>query len=265
MKRYTSLILILSFTALLLCACGEAPAAAPVESLAPVETQSPVENVSPVETVTPAETPASSAAPAYTVIPALEESGSYTDSLGNVYEYSYRIPAICSAVSFSDVSSLNSTIYEQLMQTVSSERNSMDSGVSLTCAVLDYESYVNGSVISIVCTADMPNDFISYWVYNFDTASGQEFTPANFAAAAGITEDALYALASAACGNAFTETYGQLPHDSFYEEQYAKTIDSENLVAEAMFFYDENGTLSVAAPVYSLAGASFYYRELPIV
>ena len=254
MKKTVCFLLLFALI-LSLCACGEV-SPAPAESAVPAETPASVESPEPSETPVPveSETPV---IPEDIVITAYENSGDYTDSLGNKYRYSYRIPAINADTE--DALRLNSLINEQLMSVVNEELSAMADGVSLVTVNVDFSYYVNGGIVSFLCKADSPNDFYSYWVYNYDAESGREFTRSDFLAREELTEEELVSLALSAC-----EAFGGFPHDSFYEEQYARTIDPAGYGEDLMLYYGENGALSIVAPIYSLAGAAFYYQELAI-
>lgn len=259
MKKTVSLLLLFAIV-LSLCACGEV-------SPAPAESAAPTESAEPAETPVPAQSdaPVASEAPAVPediVVTAYEKSGDYTDDLGNEYRYSYRVPAINADTE--EAQRLNSLINEQLMSVVNEELSSMDGGLSLVSINMDYRFFVNGGIVSILCKADSPNDFFNYWVYNYDAESGREITRADFLAREGLTEDELVSLACAACEKKFTEAFGGFPHDDFYDEQYARTLDPSTYGDDLMLYYGEDGVLSMVAPIYSMAGAAFYYQELAV-
>ena len=247
MKKTVSLLLLLAL-ALSLCACGEV-SPAPAESSQPLAPPDHADSEAPQ-------------LPEDIVVTAFEKSGDYTDSLGNEYHYSYRIPAINAEPE--EARRLNELIYTQLMSVVDEELKSMDDGLSLVSVNVDYRYYVNDGIVSILCTSDSPNDFNNYLVCNYDAGNGREFTRADFLAREGLTEEELVSLACAACEQTFTEAFGNFPHDSFYEEQYARTLDPSTYGDDLMLYYGEDGTLSMVAPIFSLAGASFYYQEIAI-
>ena len=247
MKKTVSLLLLLAL-ALSLCACGEV-SPAPAESSQPLDPPDHADSEAPQ-------------LPEDIVVTAFEKSGDYTDSLGNEYHYSYRIPAINAEPE--EARRLNELIYTQLMSVVDEELKSMDDGLSLVSVNVDYRYYVNDGIVSILCTSDSPNDFNNYLVCNYDAGNGREFTRADFLAREGLTEEELVSLACAACEQTFTEAFGSFPHDNFYEEQYARTLDPSTYGDDLMLYYGEDGTLSMVAPIFSLAGASFYYQEIAI-
>lgn len=247
MKKTVSLLLLLAL-ALSLCACGEV-------SPAPAESSQPLDSPDHADSEAPQ-------LPEDIVVTAFEKSGDYTDSLGNEYHYSYRIPAINAEPE--EARRLNELIYTQLMSVVDEELKSMDDGLSLVSVNVDYRYYVNDGIVSILCTSDSPNDFNNYLVCNYDAGNGREFTRADFLAREGLTEEELVSLACAACEQTFTEAFGSFPHDSFYEEQYARTLDPSTYGDDLMLYYGEDGTLSMVAPIFSLAGASFYYQEIAV-
>ena len=247
MKKTVSLLLLLAL-ALSLCACGEV-SPAPAESSQPLAPPDHADSEAPQ-------------LPEDIVVTAFEKSGDYTDSLGNECHYSYRIPAINAEPE--EARRLNELIYTQLMSVVDKELKSMDDGLSLVSVNVDYRYYVNDGIVSILCTSDSPNDFNNYLVCNYDAGNGREFTRADFLAREGLTEEELVSLACATCEKTFTEAFGNFPHDSFYEEQYARTLDPSTYGDDLMLYYGEDGTLSMVAPIFSLAGASFYYQEIAI-
>ena len=253
MKKAVSLLLLLAL-ALSLCACGEV-FPAPAESSAPSESGEPLDTPAPAESEAPL-------IPEDIVVTVYEKSGDYTDSLGNEYHYSYRIPAINTETE--EARRINEAIHAQLMSVVDEELKSMDDGLSLVSVNVDYRYYVNDGIVSILCTSDSPNDFNNYLVCNYDAGNGREFTRADFLAREGLTEEELVSLACATCEKTFTEAFGNFPHDSFYEEQYARTLDPSTYGDDLMLYYGEDGTLSMVAPIYSLAGASFYYQEMAV-
>lgn len=247
MKKTVSLLLLLAL-ALSLCACGEV-SPAPAESSQPLDPPDHADSEAPQ-------------LPEDIVVTAFEKSGDYTDSLGNEYHYSYRIPAINAEPE--EARRLNELIYTQLMSVVDEELKSMDDGLSLVSVNVDYRYYVNDGIVSILCTSDSPNDFNNYLVCNYDAGNDREFTRADFLAREGLTEEELVSLACATCEQTFTEAFGNFPHDSFYEEQYARTLDPSTYGDDLMLYYGEDGTLSMVAPIFSLAGASFYYQEIAV-
>ena len=247
MKKTVSLLLLLAL-ALSLCACGEV-SPAPAESSQPLDPPDHADSEAPQ-------------LPEDIVVTAFEKSGDYTDSLGNEYHYSYRIPAINAEPE--EARRLNELIYTQLMSVVDKELKSMDDGLSLVSVNVDYRYYVNDGIVSILCTSDSPDDFNNYLVCNYDAGNGREFTRADFLAREGLTEEELVSLACATCEKTFTEAFGNFPHDSFYEEQYARTLDPSTYGDDLMLYYGEDGTLSMVAPIFSLAGASFYYKEIAV-
>lgn len=253
MKKTVSLLLVLAL-ALSLFACGEV-SPAPAESSAPSESGEPLDTPAPAESEAPL-------IPEDIVVTVYEKSGDYTDSLGNEYHYSYRIPAINTETE--EARRINEAIHAQLMSVVDEELKSMDDGVSLVSVNVDYRYFVNDGIVSILCTADSPNDFFNYRVYNYDAGEDREFTRSDFLAREGLTEEELTSLAMAACEQKFTEAFGGFPHDSFYEEQYARTLDPTTYGDGLMLYYGEGGALSMVAPIYSLAGAAFYYQEMAV-
>ena len=122
-----------------------------------------------------------------------EKSGDYTDSLGNEYHYSYRIPAINTETE--EARRINEAIHAQLMSVVDEELKSMDDGVSLVSVNVDYRYFVNDGIVSILCTSDSPNDFFNYRVYNYDAGEDREYTRSDFLAREGLTEEELTSLA----------------------------------------------------------------------
>ncbi len=99
-----------------------------------------------------------------------EDGGTYTDSYGNEYSYSYSIPALSAETE--DAQRLNQALLNKLHPIINDEINAMGGNSSLTVERVDYLANLNGSIVSIVARVYYPSDYIDYFVVNYDAASG---------------------------------------------------------------------------------------------
>lgn len=286
MKKMIAMLLALSLL-LALCACGNKAANAEVAPEQPAETTEP-EQPAEAPAEEPAETPAEE--PAETEEPAEEpaeteepegpqlggvagegggywyelanERGEYTDGSGNVNAYSYAIPAF--NVDSADASRLNDAIQSYCQGFVDEMLEAEQLGASLMTLSVGYEAALNGEIASILITVTTDYDFCDYRAFNLNVATGAEATDADLIAYAGLSEDAFIAAAKQAASDAFEAKYGALEGDPAYQEQYDKTMSADMFSMKMPAYLDGAGSLKVIVPVYSMAGAEYYYEILTI-
>lgn len=278
MKNF--LLIILSLALLLsLCACSTSafpaasPSASPAEqSAAPSAGASPAVSETPApETETPAPTasasPASpsasdaqSAADKYVSVQ-YDMSGEYTDSVGNVYNYSYSVPRF----DISDAAdSVNQEIYDSLMPLIDEAQELMNGGFSLLVSGISYDAYLNGSIVSVVARANYDGTYMNYYVWSMDAESQSVADADALFAYTGMGADGttLSDVAAACVGEYYAAQYKDLTN-SFIREQYDKTLSAENL-SEARYYLGEGGALFAVVKIYTVAGAEYYYEIIEL-
>ena len=126
---------------------------------------------------------------------------------------------------------------------------------------IGYEAYLCGGVLSIVVYDKDPIDTIDHHVFNLDISTGERLNTAAMMIRFGITENEI----RKALENAFLAHYPSLDSsDSFYKKQLNNTISSKN-ISDTRIFITNDGTLMLAAEIYSLAGANSYSELIPLL
>ena len=118
-----------------------------------------------------------------------DKRGTYTDSVGNVYNYSYKIPAFSGGSE--DAERINKYFDDALRPIVEDELAAMEDELSLTTGGIKCEVFESGDVTSVLVSVYYPNDYIQYYTASMNTRENREMNNADIAAAYGIDEDDL--------------------------------------------------------------------------
>ena len=145
-----------------------------------------------------------------------DKSGTYTDSVGNVYNYSYKIPAFSGGSE--DAERINKYFDDALRPIVEDELAAMEDELSLTTGDIKCEVFESGDVTSVLVSVYYPNDYIQYYTASMNTRENREMNHADIAAADGIDEvdlpDTLREEATAAVEKYYAD-YGDISGDGF--------------------------------------------------
>ena len=114
-----------------------------------------------------------------------DKSGTYTDSVGNVYNYSYKIPAFSGGSE--DAERINKYFDDALRPIVEDELAAMEDELSLMTGE-KCEVFESGDVTSVLVSVYYPNDYIQYYTASMNTRENREMNNADIAAAYGIDE-----------------------------------------------------------------------------
>lgn len=196
--------------------------------------------------------------PAYLVTDAYNE---------NLFGREVAIPKI--NISSDTVKNINEEIWQKIyVDTVERELESWE----MNPGVADYIKYkwaLNGDTISLVIESK-PEDWAwwDFYVYNVSASSGEVVKDEDIVSQAGFTWDEYQQKIRDAAGSYFSEGYS-LNSDNFKNQQFVdiynsvidNTLSQEN-IDKAVPYINSEGQLCVIVPVYSVAGASFYYRDL---
>ncbi len=249
------LVLFLAFS-LLLSACGSAPAA-PVQTAAPVPTES---------VPTPEATPEPTPEPKPTVIEGLCYEGEYSDGVGNNYHYRFALPVVTGQSD--DIERLNADLYAAFAPDIEESLQAIKTGYSLITYYIGYQVWENGDVLSVLVKEDNDWGMTRYYAMNLQLSDKTEATRAELLALYGLSEEDFRARASEAAGAFFREMYKNLPEENYAEyngdELLTKTVDPANFGSELSLWIDAAGRLCMAAPVYSFAGAEYYYYVISV-
>ena len=132
-----------------------------------------------------------------------------------------------------------------------------------------YQWSVNGSILSLVTkTDDTMAAWTEYSVYNISILDGTEITDEELVSSVDLSMDDYYIKVEQALGSKYWEGWDraneQFQNNSFCEmfnAQLENTISQENL-RKALPYLNSEGQLCIIAPIYSMAGADYYYHEL---
>ncbi len=193
----------------------------------------------------------------------VSDAFSYTD-VGESSSFEYHIPKI--NIDDAAIAQLNQEIYAGL------EYDHIASDIAaygFADHSASYQWSVNGSILSLVTkTDDTMAAWTEYSVYNISILDGTEITDEELVSSVGLSMDDYYIKVEQALGSKYWEGWDraneQFQNNSFCEmfnAQLENTISQENL-RKALPYLNSEGQLCIIAPIYSMAGADYYYHEL---
>lgn len=193
----------------------------------------------------------------------VSDAFSYTDA-GESSSFEYHIPKI--NIDDAAIAQLNQEIYAGL------EYDHIASDIAaygFADHSASYQWSVNGSILSLVTkTDDTMAPWTEYSVYNISILDGTEITDEELVSSVGLSMDDYYIKVEQALGSKYWEGWDraneQFQNNSFCEmfnAQLENTISQENL-RKALPYLNSEGQLCIIAPIYSMAGADYYYHEL---
>ena len=193
----------------------------------------------------------------------VSDAFSYTDA-GESSSFEYHIPKI--NIDDAAIAQLNQEIYAGL------EYDHIASDIAaygFADHSASYQWSVNGSILSLVTkTDDTMAAWTEYSVYNISILDGTEITDEELVSSVGLSMDDYYIKVEQALGSTYWEGWDraneQFQNNSFCEmfnAQLENTISQENL-RKALPYLNSEGQLCIIAPIYSMAGADYYYHEL---
>ena len=193
----------------------------------------------------------------------VSDAFSYTDA-GESSSFEYHIPKI--NIDDAAIAQLNQEIYAGL------EYDHIASDIAaygFADHSASYQWSVNGSILSLVTkTDDTMAAWTVYSVYNISILDGTEITDEELVSSVGLSMDDYYIKVEQALGSKYWKGWDraneQFQNNSFCEmfnAQLENTISQENL-RKALPYLNSEGQLCIIAPIYSMAGADYYYHEL---
>ncbi len=186
---------------------------------------------------------------------------SYTDSEGIEYDVTYKVPKF--SINSEDVNEINEEINDICEELVKESEICQEHKTTLITTSLDYASYQNDSIVTLLITAENCWGITDYYVYNIDGVTGEELDDDDILKALSLTETDLNSLFNTAINNMFAEFMQESEDDSAYKEQIEKTLDEDN-IDDAQLFFGNDKSLWAIGKVYSVAGGDFYYRLIQL-
>lgn len=186
-----------------------------------------------------------------------DKSGTYTDSVGNVYNYSYKIPAFSGGSE--DAERINKYFDDALRPIVEDELAAMEDELSLMTGE-KCEVFESGDVTSVLVSVYYPNDYIQYYTASMNTRENREMNNADIAAAYGIDEvdlpDKLREEATAAVEEYYAD-FGDISGDGFADvtgtrDETLAVIGSDEW--EPTLFINGEGKVCMISEVMSHVG-----------
>lgn len=170
-----------------------------------------------------------------------------------------------------EITELNQEIWKTLYE--GEIQNALDSSMDGTSVGLgnSYQWAVNGDILSLwIESHPVPWAWTEYYVYNVSISKGERLRDRDVYSAAGLSGNRYRERVRQAAGSKFWEFFDYNDRTNingndinFFNLQLQNTISEEN-VQQAKPFLNGEGHLCVAVPVYSMAGADFYWQEIDL-
>jgi hypothetical protein len=197
-------------------------------------------------------------------------------------DYSYTIPKI--DINSDYAITINKEIQEEYKTEVDDEINNYKKGYSVFLYSVEYDVFLNDTILSLVICREYPDDCIDYQVYNVDVSTGKSVSNTQLLQYKDITETDLLNKLPEVYSDEFINQNGTKETDidnmktapcgfteeeikdfsKDYTDQYNMTIDISNYGIDTPMFLNADGNLIIIAKIYSLAGSDFYYQMINV-
>ena len=136
---------------------------------------------------------------------------------------------------------------------------------STGCIAIGYEWSVYQDLLSVVVRVDFDaNEYTDFYVYTINLRKDVLLSKDDVLAYLDIDEDSYEKNVQDAMDSCFTNTYKDMEGtDSFLKETYDWTVALSN-VRDAVPYVNEDGELCIVGKIYSVAGPSYYPRQLSV-
>lgn len=199
----------------------------------------------------------------------LSESGSYTDGVGNQWDYSYELP--CINADTTGAKAINEEIEQVYGKLVREAHEDMEQNCSLIWISIDYDATAWNNILSVkVHSSGNVGGMEEYRIFNYDCSLGRWITTQELLDRMGISEEAF----REACRIQFEENEYHEPDGSgiFFDDdemikkdgnyyRYRNKGTSDEKLAEVEVHPYQDGRVEVIAPISLGAGAAYY--EIP--
>ena len=152
-------------------------------------------------------------------------------------------------------------IYSYFYSNVEGIRNDSSQGCWPTVSSIQHRVYLNEDILSVVIQESTNIDIDIYHVYNFNIKSGKQLNTEELMNELQIL-DYKEKIAEAAKDFYKANNVG-FEKDKDYNERLEQTIGTENITKAAPYITD-NGSIMVVVNIYSLAGAEYYPKAIPL-
>ena len=187
-------------------------------------------------------------------------------------QYSYSYPKInLKGNNFDKINqSLNDT-FQPLIDSISGLR--YDDYSSMISGGLTYNWFVNDDILTILIANEVNphrSGGTEYTIYHVSMSTGAELSDEDILKIEGFTREEFWQKVKEVAGTRFwngfeptSEVFDDPDFTEFFNKQLKKTLADTNIV-RARPYLSEAGSLHIVVPVYSMAGADYYWQDLDL-
>ena len=189
----------------------------------------------------------------------LEESGEYTDNLGNTTRYSYSLPKIVCDSDYAGC--VNKEIDDLYEKHILPQLDTMEDGNSIVTPSSRWQKSSYGGITSVVLmiNSSWDSDYPFFW--NFDPYGNEADNAAVLKAAGMAAEEFVNRAHDVLEQEVSFDREGKSDEIlKSLDEDAEKTLSEQNINAEMPMAVLDDGSILFCAKVYSVAGAGYYYR-----
>ena len=134
---------------------------------------------------------------------------------------------------------------------------------------ISYQWTVYNGILSLLIESHLVDwDWENYYIYNIEISTGKRLSNKEIISNAGFTNEEYYKRAKQVLGSYYWRNWKR-NDNNFYDASFVEyfnknlknTLSKEN-IQMSMLFFNDNGQLCIAAPVYSMAGSGCYWSTL---
>ena len=187
-------------------------------------------------------------------------SGSYTDSTGNMYNYTYTLPKVQGNSEY--VKEVNEDINKIYESVIATELKNMDDKQSLIVSDVHYMSAEFNGITSVLIVTVTGWDINDYYVANINS-DGTKTENADILKAAGMTETEFVNSVSTIYLKQISPNESDIKKidQTAYDEIREKTMAEDNCNADLPIYLNSVGRIAFVGKVYNAAGSE-YSRHL---
>ena len=192
------------------------------------------------------------------------EAGSYTDELGNEYDYSWDLPLLLADTE--SARAINADIDARFGEMIRYEKENMEEGLSMGVIEIGFRGIVWEDVLTVeVVSRSYFDGWEGYGIYSYETSTGRWLTTADVVARMGYTQDQFLDACRIQFRQYYADMYSQIPEADRSQYGYYQGLDRQitsEFVNMNLQAYPEEDDIVVIAPIVSLAGADYYYHVI---
>lgn len=168
------------------------------------------------------------------------------------------------------VAEINREVWEELYEKAAQPNIESSAEGYPTGRGISYQWAVSGDILSVwIESHPYPYAWTDYYIYNVSIMTGKRLSDEEVYSTVDYTTSEYQERVKQAASSRFQEGAGSItdwsgdPMEDIYKAQLKNTVSEEN-VQDAKPFFNQQGHLCVAIPIYSMAGADFYWQTLDL-